>query len=63
MRIVAGIGAHQAAGAPHQEAGGTHTNLSGDPALQPGSAVATNGLLHDEVLAALRLGSGQPEAE
>ena len=36
-----------------EEAGGRVTNLEGDPALQPGSTLSTNGLLHDEVLAAL----------
>lgn len=39
-----------------EEAGGRVTNLAGDPALQAGPTVSTNGLLHDEVLAALRDG-------
>lgn len=34
-----------------REAGGTFTNLDGTPGPAGGSAVATNGLLHDEVLA------------
>jgi histidinol-phosphatase len=34
-----------------REAGGTFTNLSGEPGPHGGSAVATNGLLHDGVLA------------
>jgi histidinol-phosphatase len=33
-----------------REAGGTFTNLDGAPGPHGGSAVATNGLLHDEVL-------------
>jgi histidinol-phosphatase len=36
-----------------REAGGTFTNLAGEPGPHGGSAVATNGLLHDEVLARL----------
>lgn len=36
-----------------REAGGTFTNLSGEAGPHGGSAVATNGLLHDEVLARL----------
>jgi len=36
-----------------REAGGTFTNLDGQPGPHGGSAVATNGLLHDEVLARL----------
>ncbi len=41
-----------------EEAGGRFTRLDGDPSLGPGSAVATNGLLHRQVLAAL----GRPES-
>jgi histidinol-phosphatase len=37
-----------------EEAGGRLTDLDGDTSLKPGSVVATNALLHDEVLAALR---------
>ncbi|HNP58616.1 MAG TPA: histidinol-phosphatase [Gordonia sp. (in: high G+C Gram-positive bacteria)] len=37
-----------------REAGGRFTNLDGEPGPRGGSAVATNGLLHDEVLSALR---------
>ena len=36
-----------------EEAGGRFTNLEGERTAAGGSAVATNGLLHDEVLAAL----------
>lgn len=36
-----------------EEAGGRFTDLSGRPTPEGGSAVSTNGLLHDEVLAAL----------
>ncbi|MGY4711784.1 histidinol-phosphatase [Mycolicibacterium sp. CBM1] len=36
-----------------REAGGTFTNLAGDPGPHGGSAVATNGLLHDAVLSRL----------
>jgi len=35
------------------EAGGTFTNLDGEPGPGGGSAVASNGLLHDELLRAL----------
>ena len=35
-----------------REAGGRFTNLAGEPGPDGGSAVATNGLLHDAVLAA-----------
>ncbi len=38
-----------------EEAGGRFTDLSGAARPDGGSAVSTNGLLHDEVLAALRL--------
>ncbi|GAB11881.1 histidinol-phosphate phosphatase [Gordonia araii NBRC 100433] len=37
-----------------REAGGTFTNLDGEPGPRGGSAVATNGALHDRVLARLR---------
>ncbi len=37
-----------------REAGGTFTSLDGVPGPHGGSAVATNGLLHDEVLTRLR---------
>jgi histidinol-phosphatase len=33
-----------------EEAGGMATAFDGSPALQSGSLVATNGLLHDQVL-------------
>ncbi|MDY6996460.1 MAG: histidinol-phosphatase [Actinomycetota bacterium] len=36
-----------------REAGGRFTNLAGEPGPHGGSAVATNGLLHDAVLSAL----------
>ncbi|WP_100472809.1 histidinol-phosphatase [Mycobacteroides abscessus] len=36
-----------------REAGGRFTNLAGEPGPHGGSAVATNGLLHEEVLKAL----------
>lgn len=36
-----------------REAGGRFTSLAGEPGPHGGSAVATNGLLHDEVLRAL----------
>jgi len=36
-----------------EEAGGRFSDLSGSPRADGGSALATNGLLHDEVLAAL----------
>ena len=38
-----------------REAGGKFTNLAAEPGPHGGSAVATNGLLHDEVLARLNL--------
>lgn len=37
-----------------EEAGGTFTGLDGEPGHDHGSAVATNGLLHADVLAVLR---------
>jgi histidinol-phosphatase len=36
-----------------EEAGGRFSNLRGDPRYDGGSAVATNGVLHDEVIAQL----------
>lgn len=39
-----------------REAGGRFTNVDGAPGPHGGSAVATNGLLHDEVLARLAVG-------
>jgi histidinol-phosphatase len=39
-----------------EEAGGRFTNLAGVPRPDGGSAVSTNGLLHDEVLAVLASG-------
>ncbi len=39
-----------------REAGGTFTNLDGQPGPHGGHAVATNGLLHDATLAALARG-------
>lgn len=36
-----------------KEAGGRFTDLGGTPTIRTGSAVATNGLLHDEVIALL----------
>ena len=39
-----------------EEAGGRFTNLAGVPRPDGGSAVSTNGLLHDEVLGMLRAG-------
>jgi histidinol-phosphatase len=37
-----------------EEAGGTFTDLTGKPTPDGGSAVCTNGRLHDEVLGLLR---------
>ena len=37
-----------------EEAGGRLTDLAGRPRADGGNALASNGLLHDEVLAALR---------
>jgi histidinol-phosphatase len=37
-----------------EEAGGRFNNLAGEPRYDGGSGVSTNGLLHDEVLRALR---------
>jgi histidinol-phosphatase len=39
-----------------EEAGGRFTSLDGRPGPAGGSAVATNGLLHDEVIARLQDG-------
>jgi histidinol-phosphatase len=39
-----------------EEAGGRFTSLEGEPRADGGSVVCSNGLLHDEVLAALRAG-------
>jgi histidinol-phosphatase len=41
-----------------EEAGGRITALDGRPAMAGGNAVASNGLLHDEVLALLAAGAG-----
>jgi histidinol-phosphatase len=41
-----------------EEAGGRFTNLAGESRYDGGSAVSTNGLVHDEVLAALQLRPG-----
>jgi histidinol-phosphatase len=43
-----------------EEAGGAFTDLAGDPRFAAGSVVATNGLLHDEVLSSLTGGSERP---
>lgn len=40
------------------EAGGRFTNLDGGPGIAAGHALATNGLLHDRLLAELRPGAG-----
>jgi histidinol-phosphatase len=37
-----------------QEAGGRFTDLAGEPAIDSGNAVVTNGVLHDEVLQVVR---------
>jgi histidinol-phosphatase len=37
-----------------EEAGGRFSTIDGQPRANGGSAVSTNGLLHDAVLAALR---------
>ncbi len=44
-----------------EEAGGSFTDLAGNHTADGGSAVSTNGLLHDEVLAALRPGAAPSE--
>ena len=36
-----------------EEAGGRFSDFSGEPRIDGGSAVSSNGLLHDELLAAL----------
>jgi histidinol-phosphatase len=43
------------------EAGGRFTSLAGDDGPYGGSAVATNGILHDEVMRRLGTGGGRPE--
>ncbi|SRR5579875_53028 len=42
-----------------EEAGGVFTDLSGNPTPDGGSALCTNGLLHDEVLARLAARAGR----
>jgi histidinol-phosphatase len=42
-----------------EEAGGRFTDLSGTPTAEGGSALSTNGLLHDEVLEILRTREGE----
>ena len=42
-----------------EEAGGRFTDLAGHPTPSGGSAVSTNGLLHEEVLKTLNQGSGE----
>jgi histidinol-phosphatase len=42
-----------------EEAGGRFTDLEGKSTIASGHALATNGLLHDELLRALRAGSAQ----
>jgi len=37
-----------------REAGGTFTSVAGQPGPHGGSAIATNGLLHDAVLSRFR---------
>ncbi len=44
-----------------EEAGGTFTDLDGNHTADGGSAVSTNGILHDDVLAALRPGAAAGE--
>ncbi|BBZ27442.1 histidinol-phosphatase [Mycolicibacterium madagascariense] len=46
-----------------REAGGRFTNIDGAPGPHGGSAVATNGLLHDEILARLALPSANGTKE
>jgi histidinol-phosphatase len=41
-----------------EEAGGRFSDLEGNPRVDGGDAVTTNGLLHDEVLAIMR-GEGE----
>ena len=41
-----------------EEAGGTFTDIAGQATPSGGSAVSTNGVLHDEVLKVLKQGSG-----
>jgi histidinol-phosphatase len=44
------------------EAGGRFTSLAGEDGPHGGNALATNGLLHDEVLARLGTGTPRPSA-
>ena len=44
------------------EAGGRFTSLDGTPGPWGGNAVATNGILHDEVLARIGTRSSRPGA-
>jgi histidinol-phosphatase len=46
-----------------EEAGGRFTNLEGERTADGGSAVSTNGLLHDDVLAALAAAGPAPNGE
>jgi histidinol-phosphatase len=46
-----------------EEAGGAFTDLAGRPVPDGGSAVCTNGLLHDEVLRHLGAGLDRPDLE
>ena len=43
-----------------EEAGGRFSDFSGEPRIDSGSAVASNGLIHDELLAAVAGGSVSP---
>jgi histidinol-phosphatase len=45
-----------------EEAGGTFTDLTGHPTPDGGSAICTNGLLHEEVLRHLTPGKARPQA-
>ncbi|MBK5289138.1 MAG: histidinol phosphatase [Acidimicrobiia bacterium] len=44
-----------------EEAGGRFTNLEGERTAAGGSAISTNGKLHDEVMAVLAPGSARPQ--
>jgi histidinol-phosphatase len=46
-----------------EEAGGRFTNLEGERTADGGSAVSTNGLLHDDVLNALAAAGPRPDGE
>ena len=46
-----------------EEAGGRFTNLEGERTADGGSAVSTNGLLHDAVLAALAAAGPAPDED